>query len=105
MHNPLPLPSLPRTTPNTDIHMLNLNPHAPLPRRPSSNNIPNNIKLATTLLSERKPLLRVGEECLADGERRVRVPVVRTLCAADYCPAVERAWDAEGPGSVGILAG
>ena len=84
---------------------LRLNPHATLPRRSATHDILDNVKLPVAFRSERKPLRCIGEKPRSGLGIWCGIPVVWFFGASDDGTAVERSRDAEGPGSVGVLAG
>lgn len=84
---------------------LRLNPHTTLPRRPPTYNILDHVKLPVTFRGERKPLGCMGEKPRSGLGTWCGIPVVRFFGAPDDGTAVEGPGDAEGPGSVGVLAG
>lgn len=86
-------------------NFLNLDSHSSLARWTTSNNITDDIELATARWCEREPFARIAEQSLSRLQRRVWVPVVRLFRSANDGTALERAGNAKGPGAVRVLTG
>lgn len=88
--------------PLSNLALLHLDPHAPVPSRPPPNHVSNHAD-ATRLCPQgriaRVPaqLLAGGEETLASVVAGLGAPVVGLLCATDDGAAVEEARDDEAP--------
>ena len=81
-----------------------LQPQAPDPRRPSTNNIPQDPKFTAVLKDLGVCRSKVFQQAGPSFTRRFHPPVIHLLSTADNRPTVEVARNTERPSAIGILS-